>query len=498
VARLVPGRQSLVRLIITNLELKDSVAAQRRLRRASVALVRFGDAESAENRDSIVVSGPRDQIDTIGGEWYRDIPLGRLPASDSTFILIQDGDRKYGPFRAWRRASQILPVPVVYGNLRMPSDSMERWILKHLHDPEKFIQKIPTSADDYRLTPQGRGDLPPRRLMAIGLEFPELSGFVEWAPSIQVAKIVYRGSATADTLLAASPAFLPARCRGSSASDSNGTSVCTTYAYLGEVPVADSVEIVLKFREEARKLRIWSERSSQFLVALALGTTFPLNKLSPNDTLARIQPRLGFNGRVILTEIDPALSKVGRLHLFNSDLFRGPIIAEGELYLGLSTLQEGVADTNRYEQATEGSLRVSVPILDFGRSVALRGQYEVGSVSIRDSDKLQSEHYFGFRLGLEPADISGRQSYIELAWGKSNNLTPESRRRLTAQFRIPTTNIVLQFRNNFARGRNTGGPFENTSILSAYVPLEASEVLRILGLRGVKSDGHASPEAANP
>jgi hypothetical protein len=252
--------------------------------------------------------------------------------------------------------------------------------------------------------------------------------------------------------------------------------------------------VIISFREESRTIRIWTERSSQFVVALTLGTTFPLNRLSPNDTATRLEPRVGFNGRVIITDMDPAWSKIGRLGFFNSDLFRGPIVAEGELFLGLSTLQEGVADTNRYEQATEGNLRLSVPIVDFGRSVALRGLYEVGSISIRDSDELQAERYWGFRLGLDPTDISGRQSYVELAWGKSENLTPDKRRRLTVQFRVPSTNIVLQFKNNFARGRASGGDFENTSILSAFVPLEAAEVLRILGLRGVRPASEAPQE----
>jgi hypothetical protein len=481
VERITPGRLAAMRLSV--LGAKDSASASARLDTISLTLVHYGDAESAQTADSATFTGASAEHHWERKIGFMIIPLGKMPASDSAFIVAQEGNTRYARRRVWQRSGDGIPSIVLYGNPRMPGISVEKALAIKV---DTFIQKIVSKGGHYKLTPQPSGELPVRRPGALGVEVRESSGLVPWLTSLRLSRVTVRGQ-TVDTLPLGGRGFSAPTCLAMAPGDPASDSLCQAFVFLGRTPEADTVDILVGFRDASRRLRVWKERSSQFLVGLALGSTFPLNKLSANDTISRLQPRLGFNGRVIITDIEPQQA-IGRIGVFNTELFRGPIVAEGELLLGLSTLQEGIPDSNRYEQATEGNLRFSMPIVDFGRAVAFRGMYEIGSVSIRNSDDLQGEQYIGFRLGLDPADLSGRQSYIELVWGKSENLTPDRRRRLTVQFRVPTTNIVLQFRNNFARTKKTGLQFENTSVLSAYVPLTASEVLRVLGLRGIKPE----------
>ena len=138
-------------------------------------------------------------------------------------------------------------------------------------------------------------------------------------------------------------------------------------------------------------------------------------------------------------------------------------------------------DTNRvaiqqrtFEQAAEGYIRIEFPLIDFGGPLSLRAFRQGGFVTLRNRPPYWEQSYTGLRFGIDAVDVSGRQSYIEIAWGRSDNLNTRGRRRRSVvQLRVPSTEFVFQFVVN-------NGGRDNPVILSIFTPLDLKDIRDII------------------
>jgi len=216
---------------------------------------------------------------------------------------------------------------------------------------------------------------------------------------------------------------------------------------------------------------------------------------------------LGLNGRLQVGEAagrDPCKPKrvaewllapacpvvlVARLFSPSVRFMSGPFLMEGDFVLGIAGQDTLVPkpdptappDTNlHFQESAEGYVRIEVPVLDFGGPLSLRGFGQGGFVVVRGRREYWEQRFWGFRLGIDAVDVSGRQSFVEIAWGASENLTPvHGRMRVTAQLRVPRTELVFQFGVN--RGAHPNGG-DSPVVFSIYSPLDFGKIRRtILG-----------------
>jgi hypothetical protein len=228
--------------------------------------------------------------------------------------------------------------------------------------------------------------------------------------------------------------------------------VVAFFGDLGIVPDADTVELIVSVPDAVGRSRtvypIWVRRSSRFTLGGSFGATLPLNSASGRDVV----PRLGMNGRVLVATLKPGW-------LFHRRwLMTGPFLLEGDYLLGLAALQHDstAADSaETFRKSSEGAVRFEWPLVDFGADVTLRAVWQGGFVTVQNLPNYWVQEYKGFRLGMDAADISGRQSFVELTWGHSDNLRPSSHRwRVVVQLLVPRTQLVFQFGVNYARGQH--------------------------------------------
>lgn len=119
---------------------------------------------------------------------------------------------------------------------------------------------------------------------------------------------------------------------------------------------------------------------------------------------------------------------------------------------------------------------------DFSEEVSLRLYGEGGFVTSQDLPNYWATQYFGLRLGMDAADVSGRQSYADIAWGHSGNLRPtRTRLRVAVQLVIPGTQLVAQFKVNYAPGHHTDPTLtDSPAILSAFTSVDFQSLYRLI------------------
>ena len=266
--------------------------------------------------------------------------------------------------------------------------------------------------------------------------------------------------------------------------------VFAAFGDLGVLPGADeirgdSVEVSVERSTSLVAVTRAPVRIDNFQLGATLGVTVPLNV----DSGVGAVQRAGLNGRLQLSQLKGCSVVTGcksfvlalprvvlRVLAPHSQLFAGPFLMEGDFLLTVAQV-----DTNRvaiqqrtFEQAAEGYIRIEFPLIDFGGPLSLRAFRQGGFVTLRNRPPYWEQSYTGLRFGIDAVDVSGRQSYIEIAWGRSDNLNTRGRRRRSVvQLRVPSTEFVFQFVVN-------NGGRDNPVILSIFTPLDLKDIRDII------------------
>lgn len=340
---------------------------------------------------------------------------------------------------------------------------------------------------------------------ALRLEWRDSAGAQLWLDTLEVW-LIWKGAdlETGDMIdreQQLSPGRLRLRCL--SGCDGAGESMFTSHVYLGVLPpVADVIRVELRrpVPEDAMVQVLWSRRIERFVLGASIGGTLPLNR-DGDDDLAR---RAALHGRVLVSRIPgfsspgcrfrqrtPALAALAALPMLVNCLvhfsspharwFAGPFLLEGEFLLGLAQVDSSASSAaGSFAESSEGYTRIEFPLLDFRDNVSLRAFGQGGFITVRGSSEFFLQKFYGLRLGLDATDYSGRQSFIEFALGKSENLRPSGprRRRVTAQLRAPATPLVFQIVVNY---KKRGVPnVDNPVVLSAFLPFEFQSLYNAL------------------
>ncbi len=329
-------------------------------------------------------------------------------------------------------------------------------------------------------------EVAPGRRAGVRLEVsaPDSIAALRWLDSVQVRLLQSgRGVVRRDALLPVT-FFRHPMCASSKCDSSGG--VFAVFGYVGLVPFADTTRLVIAWPgpghgsavgarpdsavgaardpvapepRDSSVVFVWAHAPGRFALGASYGVTLPLNSVSGRSVV----PRLGMNGRLLAFELRPS----------GPVMFHGPVLMEGEFLLGVAALQHdsaGADSSQTFRQSSEGSIRIELPFVDFGGDVSLRVFLLGGFMTVPSQPNYYVQHYYGLRLGMDAADISGRQSYVEFGTGGSDNLRPSGGRwRITVQLVIPRTPIVFQFGVNYARS-NHRDPSTSDSpvILSAF------------------------------
>jgi len=172
--------------------------------------------------------------------------------------------------------------------------------------------------------------------------------------------------------------------------------------------------------------------------------------------------------------------------------WQGPFVVEGDFLLGLVALQKdtsaadstGTIDSTQvFRQSSEGYVRIELPLVDFGGEVSLRAFAQGGFVTVQSLPNYWVQQYFGLRLGMDAVDPSGRQSFVEIAYGLSENLRPKDRRlRVGVQLRVPDTGLVFQFNVNMRPGSGHLNTFtsDNPIVFSVYNSIDFKQLFSLV------------------
>jgi hypothetical protein len=253
------------------------------------------------------------------------------------------------------------------------------------------------------------------------------------------------------------------------------------YAYgdLGYLSGADTITLDVMRGDSvlAREVLQTSEPASLALGG-SIGAAVPLNVAAGEHVVQRA----GIHGRLVVTTFQGFPLEI---HRFFSDLrlLAGPVLMEGEFLIGVAGVDTSTDTTTNnlaFRQASEGIVRLEFPIVQIGDELSLRYVMDRGFVTIRRQPDFWIQKFYGLRLGIDAADVSGRQSYLEIAWGKSENLDPTAargvRRRATVQLRVPHTQLVFQILANFGPNRQGTRGANNPAIFSVFAPLDLEQI----------------------
>jgi len=282
--------------------------------------------------------------------------------------------------------------------------------------------------------------------------------------------------------------------------------VFAAFGYAGALPAADTVLLLLASRGTTLAVPVWRRAPRRFVLGASLGATVPLNSVAGRTVVRRI----GLNGRLIVGTLHtgdlrcalrtwpfclvqvvtyiPALTAGLAPHAHK---WQGPFVVEGDFLLGLVALQTDTADsasaadsTQTFRQSSEGYVRIEFPAVDFGGDVSLRVFAQGGFVTVQSEPDYWAQEYFGMRLGMDAVDLSGRQSFVEIAYGLSENLRPRrGRLRVAVQLRVPDTGFIFQFNVNFRPGTGHRDPFtsDNPVVFAAYSSIDFQQLFTLVG-----------------
>jgi hypothetical protein len=299
--------------------------------------------------------------------------------------------------------------------------------------------------------------------------------------------------------------------------DCQGGGVFAAYGYVGTVPARDTVKLMLRALPDTPTyvVPVWERAPSRFALGASIGAAVPLNSGAGHDVVRRA----GLNGRLLVGTMihhggvfEPrasgwlnwvwegpvwlaSVAAQGVVLPFklmpSARTWQGPLLVEGEFLLGLAALQHDTtkadsaarADSSQgFRQTSEGYVRIELPLVDFGNEVSLRLFGQGGFVTVQNMPNYWSQQYFGARLGMDAADPSGRQSYIEVAFGRSENLRPvKGRLRVVVQLRVPETPLVFQFNVNYHTHHDDPLASDNPVMISAYSALDLQDLFRLMG-----------------
>jgi hypothetical protein len=242
---------------------------------------------------------------------------------------------------------------------------------------------------------------------------------------------------------------------------------------------------------------------SPFRLGASLGVAVPLN----GDTGLGVIQRVGINGRLQFSSIRGL--GLPRCHWYTvpvclvptARFFAGPFLMEGDFLLSAvaidttspeslavyDSLQRPTRLLTSFQRGSEGYVRIEFPLVGFGGPLSLRSYFQGGFVTVRGLPDYYQQYFVGFRLGIDAVDVSGRQSFVEIGWGRSDNLQPNRRRRrVTVQLRVPSTEFVFQFVVNNGRLRRG---WDNPVIMSIYTPLDLRDIRDIILGKGKGESG---------
>jgi hypothetical protein len=179
---------------------------------------------------------------------------------------------------------------------------------------------------------------------------------------------------------------------------------------------------------------------------------------------------------------------LGRFRHKGGPLFRGEALLEGDFLLGLAALDTSkTKDTSQtFQSSSEGSVRLELPLLGLSQDVLLRFYAEGGFVTVQSLPNYWTQRYYGLRLGMDAADVSGRQSYVDIALGYSENLRPRhARLRVVVQLVIPRTQLAVQFKVNYSQGGHSD-PTKTDSpvILSGFTSVDFQSLYNLIAGKG--------------
>jgi len=361
-----------------------------------------------------------------------------------------------------------------------------------------------------------RLDIALRESLAPAHSLSRLRGEIEWS----------RASWLPESRPGASPLAALAFIRGTQVADT-----VAVYAYLGYVPQADTVRLKVWFQgdsgAESRSLDVWVRSPSRFTLGASAGAAIALNDTGSRKAVRRI----GMSGRLLLGQVNGVDKLPGcRIRSFWHALLvvpplwcavrvpargvlllapggrwlRGAFLMEGEFLLGLAGTQaadsagapagdSALTPPPTFARSAEGSIRIEVPLLDLGGDLAVRAFGQGGFVTVSGRPDIWLQQYWGLRLGIDQADVSGRQSYVEVGWGFSDNLRPRrTRSRIAVQLRAPGTPIVVQIAVNY-RGAARFNPStsDNPVVAAVFAPIDLTQLFSTLtgGASGAATQG---------
>lgn len=262
--------------------------------------------------------------------------------------------------------------------------------------------------------------------------------------------------------------------------------VFVAYGDLGFLPYADTVRVAVRQDNTTLVERVVvSQAAERFRMGASLGGTLPLN----GDTGQGLTRRVGLNGRLHVSQVRGVLIRESRLLAAillpvrwlapDARFAGGTFLMEGDFVLGVGVLDTSVTTPPAlaYRPASEGQVRIEVPLLDLGDPLFLRAFAQGGFVVFEGEPGYWEQRFFGMRLGIDAVDLTGRQSFIEIAWGKSTNIQPtRRRRRVVVQLRVPTTEFVFQIMANQGLSDRGASPV----VLSFFTPLDLRQIRDII------------------
>jgi hypothetical protein len=328
------------------------------------------------------------------------------------------------------------------------------------------------------------------------------SAAAQWLDSLDVS--LYRASAgnPRDTWLLAPRFFRGLLCPGA---DCRSRGVFTAFGFAGPLPSADTLLLFLASSDSTITVPVWRHSPPRFVLGASVGVAVPLNS-GAGRTVVR---RLGLNGRLLIGTLHSGdlhcraatwpvciLQAATYLATVPAELaprahrWQGPFVVEGDFLLGLVALQADTADSAAaadsalvFRQSSEGYVRIELPVVDFGGEVSLRAFAQGGFVTVQSAPNYWSQEYFGLRLGMDAVDLSGRQSFVEIGYGLSENLRPTHRRvRVGVQLRVPSTGLIFQFNVNFRPGAGHRDPLssDNPVVFSAYSSIDLNQLFSLV------------------
>ncbi len=224
---------------------------------------------------------------------------------------------------------------------------------------------------------------------------------------------------------------------------------------------------------------------SAFQLRTSIGAAFGIN----SDQGSKTTQHAGLQGFVTLTELD------GWGDTNGLGFFRGPVHVEGDLILAVAPTREDTAtaagngtpaasdSVSQFRNSSQGLLRLSVPFLEFRDDVRLNLFFEEGFVARTGLTNYWYQRFVGTRLTMDALGTS----YVEFAFGKSENLRPQTTRtRITVQLQVPGSNVTFRLWSNRAPGKRRQDPKMSDSpvIIALFTDVPVGDVLRLLGVGG--------------